>query len=483
VLNIAILDANSTRKDADHFRSITSVVGQWLDWERQQAGIPSCEIRQCDILLLVHAGELDYKHSVEEALNLHGIEAQASRRTVPYIITGGAVVAAPLMALSIANAMAVGEAYTFVRNLFSMIKSDAHLEDIRAWLIDYPHAIERSQITDLEVNKEKPWLLTHPPQTLATPDTYIDWGDLPAFESDDGVVRPISSKGCHAKCLFCATTYLQRYQKHNNPSLLLDQFMQLKAQGKKVSLITNDAADLPFYDQVVDAGMLQFQSMTMFAVRNKHVRETLLSPKGHMKIVRFGIEGVSERIRKYIGKPISNQELSELLSELRQRNQMSHLFFIAGLPYEGGEDWQELHDFMFGENGLVETARKAVVRLKFTAYNPQPPTPLMYFVSGDIYHFHWTQFKSKLDAAYTRYLWDIPPRHPSNRARDLAETHHISYTQAKNIIPSAQTFDLAPSLNEAKHFPCEMIGWPTPLEVRYKMSRIYKRRMTNTEVL
>lgn len=487
MLSIAILDCNATLKDDDHFVEITSVVGQWLRYEIRKAGLTEGDPADCDLLLLVHSGELDFRSNVREGLKRLDIEPDAAKRKRPYIITGGAVDTAPFMALSIADGLAVGEAYTFLRRLLDIVKTGGDVSDARAFITEYPHALERRQLEGFEFQSNAPWLLKEPPPPLASPDPYVDWGDMPAFVSDDNVARLMASKGCHLKCGFCATTWRQSYRVNDRPDLLVQQMRDLKANGQGVSFITNDAGELPFLEDVVREGMLQFQSMTVKSMRNPHTRRVITSRP--LKILRFGVEGISERIRVAFGKAISNAELLNLLRDLRQiydadkqrqRSQRVRLFFIVAAPYEADVDWDNFHQFVRGKNGLVDQADQGVVELKFTAFNPQPPTPLMYFVPTREYWHRWHYLEAKrLERGnFSDHIWTMRPRNPHNHARDFADSHNLTPKLADDLFKTFITRDLAPTLDHARRFGCEVIRWPLSLDIRYRASRVYQKRMT-----
>lgn len=499
MLSIGILDCNSTLKDDDHFLEITSVVGQWLRYEVGKAALTEVLPADCDVLFLVHSGELDFRWNVREGLNRLGIQWDAEKRSRPYIITGGAVDVAPFMALTIANGLAVGEAYTFVRDILRIVKAGGDVQDISAYITEYPHALERQQLAEFETDRHAPWLLTNPPSALASPDPYVDWGDMPAFVSDDNVARLMASKGCHLKCGFCATTYRQTYRVNDHPDILVQQMRELKANKQGVSFITNDAGELPFLEDVVNEGMLQFQSMTVKSMRDPHTRKVITQHP--LKIVRFGVEGISERIRIAFGKSISNTELLDLLHDLRHiydpdkdklRAQMVRLFFIVGAPYESTADWDNLREFVLGKNGLVAQTEMGVVQLKFTAFNPQPPTPLMYFVPSREYwsHYHLLENNMVMNRAarerntgnFSNHVWTMGPRSPKHHARDFADNHNLTPKQANALFNTFIVRDLAPTLDHARRFGCEVIRWPIPLEIRYRISRVYQKRMATQRV-
>lgn len=475
MLKVSVLDANTTVGEWDTFSEITSVVGRWLEYEISKTNVERVMVKNADIILLVHAGELDWRENCVDALRAHGIETQSSKRQRrPYIITGGAVDTAPLTALSIADALAIGEAYHFVRELLRLVAKGGVVEDIAAWVEEYPHAIEHTQIAGLQKDPQSPWLLSAAPPVLATPDEWVDWGDMPPVTSDDGVTRIMVSKGCHLRCAFCATTYRQTYRIHDDAGLVVKQLQDIRLEGGRVSLITNDAAALPYYQDVVQAGQLQFQSMTIKALRDPHILDTVKTSK--MKIVRFGVEGLSERIRNGFGKPVSNDELFHILREMWAHKQSVHLFYIVGAPYETVEDWLA---FEAQTNAWIRSGETHLTRVKMTAFNPQAPTPLAYFVPSAAYYERSKRFYSR--KPFNQHFKFILPRAPHTRTKDFADTYALTKLQAIEIMRSADntTIDLAPTVDHAKRAPWEMVDWHLSVERRWRLSRSYVKRVEN----
>lgn len=159
MLKIALVDAN-VRANEKYAGMAVSIVAGWLSFEAKNFGVVLCEPKEADIILLSFAGAMDYISSCKKYLKKYNIEPmRVKRKKTPYIIAGGAVDASPFEAIEIADCVAIGEAYNFIRVIFNKISNKDSLESIIKWIIEYPHAIEASQIEHLERDTKKPWLL------------------------------------------------------------------------------------------------------------------------------------------------------------------------------------------------------------------------------------------------------------------------------------------------------------------------------------
>lgn len=472
-LTIAIVDANeaSARRYAGIVRS---VVGGWLTYEAQRAGLTLSEAETADLILLVFAGAVDWERSCHAALRRRGIEPDAARRRAqqrrPYIIAGGPVDATPFTALRTADAVAIGEAVRFVRILFDMLRRGASLDDVRRWIIDYPHAIERSQIEGLERDAERPWLLQSVPPVLATPDDYVDW-DIPPVRSDDKVVRIIAEKGCHCKCLFCATTYRQTHRQDTNERRVLGTLRALKLAGERVQLVSNDPMNLPYFRRITTR--LDSQSFTIMEVSDDENRAAII--RSGVGIARFGLEGASERLRRAFAKPISNERLLRILDELHRNKVNTHLFLIGAAPYETEADWEEFRQVYAA---LTRVVTWGICRIKFTTFLPTPPAPLARFVVGETAVERPRQTQQWITAnAASRHMFFVAGRRGEQHIRDVADQLSIPITVARQLCSAGETVDLAPTLDDARRLPWEVIAWPLSVEQRWQIGAIYARRL------
>lgn len=478
MLRIGLIDANE--KANERYRDLAaSVVAGWLRWEAEHAEIAFVEPERADIVLLAFAGALDWEAECRRYLRRHGINPDARVRRAPYVIAGGPVDAIPLTALRTADAVAVGEAYIFVREILDRVRGGASIGDIRAWIASYRHAIERSQVVDIQRDPEAPWLLAEEMDPLAEPDPWVDWSMAPAVRSDDKVVRVVASKGCHLKCGFCATTYRQAYSQNPDTEKVLSTLRSLKARGERVQLLSNDPANLPYFRQA--AGMLDSQSFTILEVGKRENRDAIARSK--IRISRFGVEGISERIRVAFGKAIPNAQLLEIIDDLHMRGQNTHMFFIPGAPYETEDDWSDFRGFY---ERVTRTVRRGICRIKFTKFLPTPPAPLARFVTDRVYEQRMLETRRWIsnNAASSHVLY-VAPRMGRTYTANVAEQLSISldHAQALTAGDGGRVVDLAPTAQDARRLPWEIVRWPIAPEIRWKIGSVYRDKMArNSDV-
>lgn len=472
MLRVAVLDANDESEAA--ISGTTSIVAHWLVWELGRAGVAPVPPAEADVILLAFAGGTDWGRVARRYLRRHKVQPDAHKRGGrPYVIAGGAAEATPLTTLQVADAVAVGEGFRFVRGLLSLIGHGCSAEVLREWVEAYPHALERCQVEALERDAVRPWLLAAPPVALATPDDYVPWDELPLVRGDDQVVRIIAEKGCWQKCKFCAVTYRQTNRQNPDAERVLGQIAALGRRGERVQLVTNDVTNLDYFRRVPDHGVLAQQSLTLAGLRDPATLEAVLRAKP--RIIRIGVEGLSPRIRQAFGKPMAREELLAMLARLHDNKQQTHLFYIIGAPYEQEADWAEYRRF-YAELALL--IKWGVCRIKYTSFVPDPPTPLARFLPATQYVDRMDELKLWVTRnAATRHSMSVWARRLPSRIKDYAAAYGVSEPVIQGLLRYDQTVDLAPTLEDAARLPWEVIGWPLSMEKRWRLGESYKKVM------
>jgi hypothetical protein len=478
MLKLSIVDANDYQgvvtKSEKWIANLVSTVGQWLIWESQQAGVTLYPPEEADIILVAHAGSVDWYPSVRRVLWKLKIEHQADKRgDRPYIIAGGMADTTPFTTLKIADAMAVGEGYTLVRKLLKeMIHTSLKLVD--DWLTEYPHSLTRHQLAPLTFDQDRPWLLSQTVQSpLVSPDNYVDWDAPPPLRLPDNVVRLMGSRGCKLKCKFCAMSARTPFSFNPNDIHLLNQVKAMNRAGEKCLIVTNDITNLPYFHKIHRYGKLAHQSLTLNGVRKRENREAII--RMGLKIVRLGIEGLSERIRTAFGKPIGKEELIGVLADFHRLKRNSHLFYIVGVPWERQVDWDQHKEF-YAE--LTRAIEWGICRIKYTSFLPDPPSPLARFLPAMNYMPRIRDFgRWTTDNYASRHMVAIKPRQEKSRIRDYAYALQVHRNVIKKMVSPDQNIDLAPTLEDAHRLPWEIIAWPSSVKVRWRAGETYKRFM------
>jgi radical SAM superfamily enzyme YgiQ (UPF0313 family) len=164
-----------------------------------------------------------------------------------------------------------------------------------------------------------PNVLSKPKQTVR-PDYSVRYDQMPVVRLCGGNrYYYLGSRGCHRKCRFCGTSWVQPYSQ--NDTWRIQKVVRMCEDGKraKLTLISNDSMNLIM--------------SPVLAARSVGIKEYLDNPtKYKSNMLHIGIEGWTERDRRTIGKPISDPSIQELFMVTKANRQQIELFFIAGLP-------------------------------------------------------------------------------------------------------------------------------------------------------
>jgi hypothetical protein len=474
---LAVVDANEKKSAAYAEDYVASIVGHWLSWECRQAGVNLVDPKTADIILLVHAAAKNFTTSCRRALRAIGVQPLAAKRGAePYIIAGGGVYANPFHAFETADAVAIGEAFAFMRGLLPLVKSAKTLEEIRRWVTDYPYALDRRQVADVGRDVARPWLLAGPAPKLAEPDTYIDW-HVPPIRNDDKVVQLIVAKGCPNKCLFCSTSWQQVYQFQEDGQYVTRQMTRLQAAHERVRLVSNDPAALPWFNDV--DSKLDAQSFSYRALKNRRSRAAMYAARPSS--CRLGIEGLSERIRYAFRKPIPTAGLVELLRDIHTNHVHSHLFFVPCAPYEAESDWAEFRELYYEFSRAITWG---ICRVKMTTFDPAPPAPLARFVPGRDMRGQVDLFKDWMARqSASRHVFVIWPQGEKSIAVDVAEFLSAPLELVNSWVGGVGTVDLAPDIEDAERLPWEIVKWPWEPSARWRAAEHYKQSLASIPLI
>jgi len=365
---VAIIDSNYSD------RKFIGLAATWLKWEIQRAEIKECNPLTADYLLCTvssQQGFLDLKRELKKHWN--------GKST---IILGGGGCWAPAVFENIADYLCVGEGQRFIRAFLS-----GGVDAIR--------------------NLPETWIKRERREVI--PSDCFPW-DCPPLNHPDGTVRVWGARGCRNKCLFCQTGWEQKYNPNKNTAIVQRQVDDLIRAGRRVAMITNDGAD----EAVIIRGQQEFLSVTYKKLKNIEITRKIA------KSIRIGVEGVSERLRQAIGKPVDNDGLLKITKNALSKGVGVRWFFIAGLPLEQSSDWSEIKYLVKGLHGI----NKGVVMMNFHAYIPQPATPLCVFPLLDNYWEWFNDFRTWFFSGpgFTRHVQIVSPAQYLGRMRRAKES-------------------------------------------------------------
>ena len=368
-MKIAILDANYAQE------RYSGLAASWLRWELERNNISECEKCEADFLLCTVSSQ-------QGISQLRGALQRAKNKTAKIIIGGGGAWA-PAVFDEIADVVCVGEGARFVRTLLTEGYKTA---------LGLPESWIPKDITTVIPFEEFPW-------------------EMPPLNHPDGTVRVFGSRGCKYKCLFCQTGWEASYRVNPDPARLQRQIDGLERRRWRVAIVTNDGAE----EGVKLAGQQEFLS-----VRLSTLKRLLPITRRVAKSVRIGVEGISERLRKAVGKPVGNEDLLDATFNLLANGVGVRWFFIPGLPGETDADYNDLR-FLVRE---LRKLPKGCVMMNFHSFIPQPATPLAVLPLVDDYWERFDEFRRWFfhGLGFTRRVQIVAPNQYPSRLKRARES-------------------------------------------------------------
>ena len=463
----AVIDANE--QSSNEWSGITSsVVGQWLKWEVGQApGAVLSDVESADGVFLVFSGSIGWLTGCRRAMKRASLEPVAAKRDSnhPIVITGGPIDASPRSALKYADALTIGEGYRSVR---AILKCTSRRQ-VESYCAESNYILTRAKAYPaLAEDTDRPWLTPQPLEQIVEPDPWVDWG-APDVKSDDKIIRVVASKGCHMKCGFCATTYRQAYQRRDDQSMAARVEAHVN-NGERVQLLSNDPLNIPGFNKF--SKKLDHASLTVMELMDDHNLLGLVEKRP--KIVRVGMEGVSAKVRKAFGKPITSKNFVDRLSILHKAKVNTHSFWITHAPYEQEDDWGEWVDVW---QDFSERVDWGLHRAKMTCFIPAPPAPLSRYLPATMGDKtptvdeikNWRTRRTDL-----RRVLIVAGGQSDGWLGWVAEQFGI---EKKQLPREDHTVKLADTFEDWTRMPAEIVRWPLKRESRYKVGEVYRRKM------
>ena len=314
----------------------------YLAWELKRNNQKEYSLEDCNVILV----------SVQYPSDSSRLKTLQTMYRKKIIIAGGAASSSPYLLGLYADIVCVGDGGIFLKTLFSK---------------------------GLEAVKELPNAWIHKEKRKVMIDQNFPW-ELPPIQAEDGAYRVWCGRGCKKKCLFCQTGWAYEYKENPNVKHLFKSIADLKKQNKRIAYLSNDLLQHSFYNRL--------PSVKMGSYSVDYIKKNGLPPA---MAIRIGVEGVSERLRKIIKKPILNDDLVKCSSWLNANKKKVKWFMIAGLPYEEKRDWEELKDNIERWKMLTPIG---TLHISFTAFVPTPATPLSKFPLNDNYSDYYKDFEN-----------------------------------------------------------------------------------------
>lgn len=316
------------------------VSASYLFWELSRHGITPTPIEESDFIFVTMQDPRQWPY----------LKSLRGKYPGKKIITGGSASSAPYSLGLYCNCVVVGDGQAFIKTLIgSGYKTATSIPNV--WI--------NGESRPVTIDQGFPWT-------------------LPPIMGDNGHINIFISRGCKKKCYFCQTGWAYDYQEADNLNQVLSQVQSCK--GRKITYVSNDLGQY--------SGIDHLDSNADGSYSVEYILKKKMLPKA--RVVRLGIEGVSERVREIINKPIKNDDLYNLTLALNRAGKSVKFFMMAGFPFESAEDWEELKAFIMRYR---RKEQKGTLEISFSAWVPSPATPMCILPLKDDYWKRFVDFR------------------------------------------------------------------------------------------
>lgn len=194
-------------------------------------------------------------------------------------------------------------------------------------------------------------------------------GYMISTNEDGGTLRCEIARGCKYKCAFCCLSGLKPYAEV--PFSEIEPHIK-RAAEKRASFFAPERVCHSEWATIKRALKAHGVHDMGQDARLEHLQEV------DGASVTFGLEGLSERLRRSIGKPFSDAMIIDRMRgfvESRKNVARVSVYFIAGLPGENDDDWAAVWS-LFEEIGRAEWSRRLVLCPILNPLSPKPFTRL-----------------------------------------------------------------------------------------------------------
>lgn len=155
------------------------------------------------------------------------------------------------------------------------------------------------------------------------------------------------SRGCPYSCKFCISSFHNRpfrNRSYENIAFYIETSLKT-AKFEKFSLIGSCVSSHPNFYEICEMIISKEKDFSVPSMRVDHITPRLINlfERGGIKTITIAPEAGTERLRKIIGKNISNELLYQIIEQIKKSKIKNiKFYFLIGLPGETDADVREI---------------------------------------------------------------------------------------------------------------------------------------------
>ena len=231
----------------------------------------------------------------------------------------------------------------------------------------------------------------------------------PGSEFEDLCLLEVN-RGCGRGCRFCAAGHLMKPLRHRPLEGLLSSVEKGAPLAKRFGLLGSAVGDHPDIVELAGRIVGEGRRFSLSSLRIDRLSPELLEVlrKGGCRTVTLAPETGSERLRRAVGKRISDGQILEAVGRAAKAGIPNlKLYFMIGLPTEDEADRAAIPDLLRRINGQVVAAgrsrgRLGTVSVSLSCFVPKAWTPFQW------HPFEEVRVLKRALSGLTRQIGKIP---------------------------------------------------------------------------
>ena len=331
--------------------------------------------------------ELDY-FQVVALLRQAGLPTRAADRDEghPLVLGGGPCLTAnPEPLAPLFDAVAVGEAETILPGILAAVreKVEAPRADLLRRLAQAPGVYVPSlhRVGDGSGQHTRPRPVMR--RWVSDLDAHPGYSSLLTDETEFGRMFLLEvARGCGRGCRFCLAGYCFRPMRERSLGVLLDQARLGLESTDRVGLMGPAVSDYSAIDELASRLREMGARVSVASLRLDRLSDRLLQAlvESGTKSIALAPEAGSERLRGFLSKTISDDEILAAAAQIARRGvRKVKLYYMLGLPSETEAESDEVIR-LTQEIGQVLSRRKTGAELTATIspFVPKAQTPFQW---------------------------------------------------------------------------------------------------------